>query len=134
MLIARHHDWVHFFPFEAMGLSNKYKVRPPSIIDYGFTHNAEVLAKKLGGKLWEGAAMAEEEFNRRAAREHISPDDLRSKLRDRYLSQRNKTLGLHAEQGDVNNPRVSKNPAAGESTESGGDQGTSAAWKALTEK
>jgi N-acetylmuramoyl-L-alanine amidase-like protein len=134
MLIARHHDWVHFFPFEAMGLSNKYKVRPPSIIDYGFTHNEEVLAKKLGGKLWEGAAMAEEEFNRRAAREHISPDDLRSKLRDRYLSQRNKTLGLHAEQGDVNNPRVSKNPAAGESTESGGDQGTSAAWKALTEK
>jgi N-acetylmuramoyl-L-alanine amidase-like protein len=134
MLIARHHDWVHFFPFEQMGLSNKYKVRTPSIIDYGFTHNEEVLAKKLGGKLWEGAAMAEEEFNRRAAREHISPDDLRSKLRDRYLSQRNKTLGLHAEQGDVNNPRVSKNPAAGESTESGGDQGTSAAWKALTEK
>jgi N-acetylmuramoyl-L-alanine amidase len=132
MLIARHHDWVHFFPFEAMGLSNKYKVRTPSIIDYGFTHNEEVLAKKLGGKLWEGAAMAEAEFNRRAAQARVNPDDLRSKLRDRYLSQRNKTLGLHAEQGDVNNPRIPKNPA--ESTESGGDQSTRDAWKALTEK
>jgi N-acetylmuramoyl-L-alanine amidase len=134
MLIARHHDWVHFFPFEQMGLSNKYKVQPPTIADYGFTYNDEVLAKKLGGKLWEGARMAVEEFNRRAARAHLSPDDLRLKLRDRYLAQRNKTFGLHAEQGDVNNPRVSKNPAAGDPTESGADQSTSAAWKALTVK
>src|SRR5262249_46184792 len=29
MLIARHHDWVRFFPFEAMGLSDKYKIQPP---------------------------------------------------------------------------------------------------------
>src|SRR5262245_18940662 len=134
MLIARHHDWVHYFPFEAMGLSNKYKVQPPTIADYGFTYNDEVLAKKLGGKLWEGAQMAVEEFNRRAARARVSPDDLRRQLRDRYLAQRNKTFGLHAEQGDVNNPRVPKNPAAGESTESGADQSTSAAWKALTKK
>src|SRR5499427_10599958 len=61
MLIARHHDWVHFFPFEKMGLSNKYKVQPPTITDYGFTYNDEILAKKLGGKLWEGAQMAVEE-------------------------------------------------------------------------
>jgi hypothetical protein len=134
MLIARHHDWVHFFPFEAMGLSNKYKVLPPTITDYGFTYNDEVLAKKLGGKLWEGAQIAVEEFKRRAARARVSPDDLRRQLRDRYLAQRNKTLGLHADQGDVNNPRGSKNPAAGDPTESGADQSTSAAWKALVEK
>jgi len=134
MLIARHHDWVHFFPFEAMGLSNKYKVLPPTITDYGFTYNDEVLAKKLGGKLWEGAQKAVEEFKRRAARARVSPDDLRRQLRDRYLAQRNKTLGLHADQGDVNNPRDSKNPAAGDPTESGADQSTTAAWKALTEK
>src|SRR5215813_2307999 len=134
MLIARHHDWVHFFPFEAMGLSNKYKVQPPTMTDYGFTYNDEILAKKLGGKLWEGAQMAVEEFNRRAARAHINPDNLRLKLRDRYILQRNKTFGLHAEQGDVNNPRISKNSAAGESTESGADQSTRDAWKALTEK
>jgi hypothetical protein len=49
--------------------------------------------------------------------------------------QRNKTLGLHAEQGDVNNPRLDKKPSgAGEPTETSADQSTSAAWKALTEK
>jgi hypothetical protein len=130
MLIARHHDWVHFFPFEAMGLSNKYKIQPPTITDYGFTYNEEMLAKKLGGKLWEGAAMAVEAFNKRAAQARVSPDDLRLKLRNLYLAQRNKTFGLHAEQGDVNNPRISKNPAAGESTEPVDSQSTSAAWKA----
>src|SRR5262249_20080981 len=123
-----------FFPFEAMGLSNKYKVQPPTITDYGFTYNDEILAKKLGGKLWEGAQMAVEEFNRRAARAHINPDNLRLKLRDGYILQRNKTFGLHAEQGDLNNPRIHKNSAAGESTESGADQSTRDAWKALTEK
>jgi len=133
MLIARHHDWVHFFPFEAMGLSNKYKVQPPSITDYGFTYNDEVLAKKLGGKLWEGAQMAVEEFNRRAARARVSPDVLRLQLRDRYILQARKTFGLHPQQGDVDDPRLDKGTsAAGGSTESGADQ--SAAWKALTEK
>ena len=136
MLIARHHDWVHFFPFEMMGLSNKYKVRPPNMTDYGFTYNEDLLAKKLGHKLWEGASTAEEEFNRQAELARVSPDELRLKLRDRYITQRNKTLGLHAaEQGDVNNPRLDKIPsAAGEATVSGADQSTSAAWKALIEK
>jgi hypothetical protein len=135
MLIARHHDWVHFFPFEKMGLSNKYKVRPPNMTDYGFTYNEDLLAKKLSHKLWEGASTAEEEFNRQAELARISPDELRLKLRDRYIAQRNKTLGLHAEQGDVNNPRLDKIPsAAGEATVSGADQSTSAAWKALIEK
>lgn len=135
MQIARHHDWVHFFPFEMMGLSNKYKVRPPNMIDYGFTYDDDLLAKKLGHKLWEGAATAEKEFNKKAELARVSPDEMRSKMRDRYILQRNKTLGLHAEQGDVNNPRIDKkSSAAGESTESGADQSPSAAWKALTEK
>jgi N-acetyl-anhydromuramyl-L-alanine amidase AmpD len=130
MLIARHHDWVRFFPFEAMGLSNKYKMQPPNMTDYGFTYDEDVLAK-LGHKLWEGAVTAEEEFNRRAGLARVSPDDLRRKLRDRYVSQRNKTLGLHAEQGDANNPRLAKKPSgADESTEPVDSQSTSAAWKA----
>jgi N-acetyl-anhydromuramyl-L-alanine amidase AmpD len=131
MLIARHHDWVRFFPFEAMGLSDKYKIQPPNMTDYGFTYDEDVLAKKLDHKPWEGAVMAEKEFNRRAELEHVSPDDLRRKLRDRYISQRNKTLGLHPEPSDANNPRAAKKPSdAGESTEPVDSQSTSAAWKA----
>src|SRR5262249_47734375 len=45
MLIAYHHDWVHDFPFAAMGLSDKYKVQPPNMSEYGFTYNEETLAK-----------------------------------------------------------------------------------------
>jgi len=130
MLIARHHDWVSNFPFEAMGLSNKYKVQPPHMTDYGFTYDEDVLAK-IGHKLWEGAAMADEEFNKRAAATRVSPDVLRRKMRDRYISQRNKTYGLRPKPADTNNPKLpEKSFAAGESTKSGASQSTSAAWKA----
>jgi hypothetical protein len=129
MLIARHHDWVSNFPFEMMGLSNKYKILPPPMSDYGFTYDEDVL-KKIGHKLWEGAALAEEEFNKRAASTRVSPDALRRKLRDRYISQRNKTLGLRAGPADANNPRIAeKSFGAGESTESGSNQSMSAAPK-----
>jgi hypothetical protein len=130
MLIARHHDWVSDFPFEAMGLSNKYKVQPPHMTDYGFTYDEDVL-KKIGHKLWEGAVTAEEEFNRRAASTRVSPDVLRRKMRDRYISQRNKTYGLRPKPADANNPQLpEKSFSAGESTKSGASQSTSAAWKA----
>jgi len=132
MLIARHHDWVRYFPFEAMGLSDKYKIQPPNMIDYGFTYNEDVLAKKLDHKLWEGAAMAEKEFKKRAEQARVAPDDLRRKLRDRYVSQRNKVVGLHPESGDANNTRLAKKPSgADETTESDANQSTSAAWKAV---
>jgi hypothetical protein len=130
MLIARHHDWVRYFPFAAMGLSDKYKIQPPHMTDYGFTYDEDVL-KKIGHKLWEGAATAGEEFNRRAAATRVSPEDLRRKMRDRYISQRNKTYGLRPKPADTNNPRLpEKSFAAGESTKSGSSQSTSAAWKA----
>ncbi len=105
MLIARHHDWVRYFPFASMGLSDKYKVQPLHMTDYGFTYDEDVL-KKIGHKLWEGAVTAEEEFNRRAERAGVSPDILRRKMRDRYISQRNKTNGLRPGPSDANNPRT----------------------------
>src|SRR5262249_26519424 len=100
MLIAFHHDWVRNFPFEAMGLTDKYKVQPPNIRDYGFTYDEETL-EKLGNKLWEGAIAAEEEFKRRAEKARLDPDVLRWKLRDRYISQRDKTHRLRVGPGDA---------------------------------
>ncbi|MGH9768653.1 MAG: N-acetylmuramoyl-L-alanine amidase [Blastocatellia bacterium] len=119
MLIARKHDWVRNFPFEAMGLSDKYKIQPPNMSDYGFTYDEDVLAK-LDNKLWAGAVAAEEEFKRRAEKARISPDVLRRKLRDRYISQREKTRRLRAGPGDADNPQLAEKPSgAAESTESG---------------
>jgi hypothetical protein len=131
MLIARHHDWVRYFPFEAMGLSDKYKIQPPNMTDYGFTYDEDVMAK-LGNKLWEGTTAAEQEFKRRAEQAGVSPDDMRRKMRDRYVVQRNKVIGLHPGAGDANDPRLAKKPSGADvTTESSDNQSTSAAWKAL---
>ncbi|MBO0797420.1 MAG: N-acetylmuramoyl-L-alanine amidase [Blastocatellia bacterium] len=86
MFIAFHHDWVRDFPFDMMGVSDKYKVPPANILDYGFTYDDETL-EKIGGKLWEGAKVAEERFKKRAEAAGIAPEVLRQKMRDRYLTQ-----------------------------------------------
>ncbi|MFM8393659.1 MAG: N-acetylmuramoyl-L-alanine amidase [Acidobacteriota bacterium] len=90
MVVAYHYDWVRNFPFEAMGLSDKYKVPPPNILDYGCVYDEETL-EKLKNVLWPGAVAAEQEFRRRVERSRIGADALRSKLRDRYYAQLNRT-------------------------------------------
>ena len=92
MLIAFHHDWARNFPFEAMGLSDKYRVAPASIKDFGFTYDAETVGK-LGGTLWAGVKVAEEEFTRRASEAGTRPEELRRSLGERYRKQM--ALQLH---------------------------------------
>jgi hypothetical protein len=102
-----------------MGLSDKYSIQPPSMSDYGFTFNEEVLTK-LGYKLWEGAVTAEKEFNRRAEEARVSPDVLRQKWQDRYISQCAKTRSLRAGPGDANHQQLAeKSFGAGEQSKSG---------------
>jgi N-acetyl-anhydromuramyl-L-alanine amidase AmpD len=118
MLIAFHHDWVRNFPFEAMGLSDKYKVQPPNMSDYGFTYDEETL-EKLGNKLWEGAIAAEGAFKKRAEKARVDPEVLRWKLHDRYISQRDKTHRLRVGPNDVEVRQLAEKPAGvGESTQS----------------
>ncbi len=119
MLIARHHDWVRDFPFETMGLSDKYKIQPPAMIDYGFTFDDHVL-EKLNHNLWPGAVAADQEFKRRAGEARVNPDDLRRKLRERYVSQYDKTRRLRDAPGDTGAPQLAERPGgSGESTASG---------------
>ncbi|MCA1615300.1 MAG: N-acetylmuramoyl-L-alanine amidase [Acidobacteria bacterium] len=86
MLIAYHHDWARNFPFEAMGLSDKYKVAPASVSLFGFTYDDGVV-EKLGGALWSGVKAAEDEFNERAARADLTADELRARMRTRFREQ-----------------------------------------------
>lgn len=99
MLVAFHYDWVRNFPFEAMGLSDKYKVAPANMLDYGFTYDEETL-EKLKNVLWPGAAVAEEEFRRRVERSKINGETLRQRLRDRYLAQLNQARQLRPPDGE----------------------------------
>lgn len=86
MLISYHHDWVRGFPFEAMGLSDKYKVSTPSISVYGFSYDDQVV-KVAGGKIWAGAEIAESEFEARAEQAQMTVEELRRKMRDLYQAQ-----------------------------------------------
>jgi hypothetical protein len=81
--ILFHHDWARGFPFEAMGLSDKYAVAPASVADLGFGYDTETLAQ-IGGVVWPGVGAAEGEFARRAEGRGQSPDDLRRRMRALY--------------------------------------------------
>ncbi|MCA1556502.1 MAG: N-acetylmuramoyl-L-alanine amidase, partial [Acidobacteria bacterium] len=93
MLICYHHDWARNFPFAAFGLSDKYKIAPASVSEFGFTYDEEI-AEKLGGDVWSGVKLAEEEFRRRAERSDMTPEEMRRRMRERYQEQMNLTLRL----------------------------------------
>jgi hypothetical protein len=81
--IAFHHDWARGFPFEAMGLSDKYSVAPASVAELGFGYDPELLAV-LGGRMWPGVAAGETEFARRAEGQGTKPEELRGQMQKVY--------------------------------------------------
>jgi hypothetical protein len=84
--IGSHYDGARDFPFEAMNLSDKYRIPPVTVSEYGFTWDP-TLIEKLGGLLWPGVAVAETEFNQRAAASRIELKDLRKQMRDLFQMQ-----------------------------------------------
>lgn len=83
MRICYHHDWARGFPFEAMGLSDKYQIAPASVREFGFTYDDDVVSK-IGGALWPGVIAGEEAFNRRAEEGGVKVEELRRRMRDLY--------------------------------------------------
>lgn len=83
MLICYHHDWVHSFPFEAFGLTDKYSVPPVSVSEFGFTYDEGVL-NDIGGHIWPGAEDAKKQFEDRAQQANMKVKDLRNTMRTRY--------------------------------------------------
>ena len=81
--IAFHHDWARGFPFEAMGLSDKYAVAPASVAELGFGYDPELVAL-LGGRMWPGVAAGESEFERRAQTQGADADELRGRMQKIY--------------------------------------------------
>jgi N-acetylmuramoyl-L-alanine amidase len=92
-LISFHHDWARNFPFAAMGLSDKYEIAPPSVSRFGFTYDDELI-EKLGGALWPGVKLGEDEFAARAARESLSAEEMRGRMRRRFREQMAHALRL----------------------------------------
>lgn len=88
MLIGHHHDWARNFQFEAMGVSDKYATPPAAVALYGCGWGDDIVTK-LGGSLWAGVSLAEQEFKRRAERAALKPEELRKRMKDRYSEQIN---------------------------------------------
>lgn len=99
MVIGYHHDWAHNFPFEAMGISDKYLVPPAHVNLYGCGWEDEIIAK-MGGKLWAGVKTAEAEFVQRAKQANLDPDDLRKRMKERYSEQLDMTRKLRDPNGN----------------------------------
>jgi hypothetical protein len=57
-LLGHHTDWVANFPFEAVGLTNKYTTELYAISRFGFAYDQAYVAA-AGGKRWEGLIEAD---------------------------------------------------------------------------
>ncbi len=86
MLIGYHVDWAKGFPFAALGLSDKYDVPLPSMLEFGFNYD-ENLVKTLNGDLWPGIRRAQVELARKAEQQDLPLDALQKKNRRRYRQQ-----------------------------------------------
>ena len=83
-LVGYHADWAKNFPFGALGLNDKYEVAPASITAFGFSYD-EDLVSRLGGELWPGVGLAEQQVRTRAREEGVTREILRARLHRRYL-------------------------------------------------
>jgi hypothetical protein len=81
--ILFHHDWAQGFPFEALGLSDKYAVAPASVAELGFGYDSDIVSQ-IGGHVWPGVEAAETEFARHASEQNSKPDALRDRMRSVY--------------------------------------------------
>lgn len=81
-LIGYHLDWATDFPFREMGLSDKYQLPLPSIVEFGFQYDAFFL--QVMGKPWPGVDRALEQLRAQAARENIPFESLKRKLNQQF--------------------------------------------------
>lgn len=70
-LIGYHTDWQGRFPFESLGLPNNYQRLMPSVAEWGFRYDAQFV-RDVGGRVWEGVRLSQQNFRREAATRELS--------------------------------------------------------------
>ncbi len=81
MRIGWHTDWGSHFPFAAIGLADNYAIPLGSIYAFGFEFDATFI-DETGG--WKGVFLANDQNERQAAAEHLTPARYRTMLQHRY--------------------------------------------------
>ena len=70
-LIGYHLDLAQGFPFDQLGLNDKYGAILPSIADFGFLYD-QYFIDSLKGNLWPGIRISEEAVMARAEGQNVS--------------------------------------------------------------
>ena len=75
-LMGYHTDWVAGFPFEALGLSNKYEAELVAVSRFGFRYDQQYL-RAAGGKRWPGLERSDQTLREAAQLAGISEEEER---------------------------------------------------------
>jgi hypothetical protein len=107
MRIGYHTDWKGRFPFEVLNLPDNYQLPLPSLTQWGFTYDAQ-LVKDLGGSVWPGLRLSETAAQSGAAARSLSIERYRAARAAQYQQILNRLARLR--------PPV-RTPATGDSQE-----------------
>jgi hypothetical protein len=82
-LMGYHTDWVAYFPFESVGLTNKYEMELTAISRFGFGYDQAYVAA-AGGKRWPGLDRADAALASAAKRKGVTVAEERRQLARAY--------------------------------------------------
>ena len=82
-LMGYHTDWLSAFPFEALGLSNKYETELCAVSRLGFGYDSAYLAA-AGGEKWAGLERADAALREAAERSGVTVEEERRQLSRRF--------------------------------------------------
>jgi hypothetical protein len=99
-LMGYHTDWVSDFPFEAIGLTNKYQTELVAISHFGFGYD-QAYVNAAGGVRWAGLEQADAALSESAKKKGLSIEELRRALSKAY--QRAFAKQRAAEKGVMSN-------------------------------
>ncbi len=97
-LLGHHTDWVAGFPFEAVGLSNKYEVEMLAISRLGFAYDQAYITA-AGGKKWAGLSKAEAVLWEEAKQHGLVIEEQRRALWENYRRAYAKQHALDEQRG-----------------------------------
>jgi len=83
MTIGHHTDGSGDFPFQDLGLPDNYALPLPSLFVFGFDYDTRFLVL-TGSRVWKGLMLADEQLRRDANSQHLSLDQHKEILRERY--------------------------------------------------
>jgi hypothetical protein len=95
-LMGYHTDWVSAFPFDALGLSNKYDTEMIAISRLGFGYDGAYI-KAAGGARWPGLDRADAALNDEAAKSGLTVEEERRALSEIFGRAYSKQRALEKE-------------------------------------